>query len=372
VQCGLRPTDDFNGAEQEGVGPYQVTQKGGRRCSTARGYLGAARGRPNLSIVTGAHATRVLLEGRRAAGVEYRRHGTAATVSARREVLICAGAIQSPQLLLLSGIGPASQLARFGIAPVHELPGVGRNLQDHLDVCLVTRCTRPVSYGITPRNVAMGVPNLIRYAIAGRGMFTTNGAEAGAFVRSDPGQPVPDLQMHFTPGPLRDHGRDLRFLAHEGYSLHVCQLRPRSVGEIELASADALAKPAIRPNYLSHPDDLETMVRGVRLARRLLAAPAFDPYRGPELIPGAGTGDDDASIRAFVRAAAETIYHPVGTCKMGSDPMAVVDAQLRVHGLAGLRVVDASIMPRLIGGNTNAPTVAIAEKAADLIRSGGR
>jgi choline dehydrogenase len=368
VQSGFRATDDFNGLEQEGIGLYQVTQKDGRRCSVARGYLGRARGRPNLSIVTGAHATRVLFEGRRASGVEYRCRGVNLTASARREVLLCAGAIQSPQLLLLSGLGESAQLARFGIAQVHELPGVGRNLQDHLDVCIVNTCTRPVSYGITPKNVMLGLPNLARYLLSGRGMFTTNGAEAGGFVRSGPGEPIPDLQLHFTPGPLRDHGRDLRFLAREGYSLHVCQLRPKSVGEIRLASADPTSKPAIHANYLSHPDDMQTMVKAVRLARRVLAAPAFDLYRGEELVPGPEAGDDDESIRAFIRARAETIYHPVGTCRMGSDPMAVVDPALRVHGVAGLRVVDASIMPRLIGGNTNAPTVAIAEKAVDLIR----
>jgi len=251
---------------------------------------------------------------------------------------------------------------------VYELPGVGRNLQDHLDVCIVDSCTKPVSYGITWKNLLLGLPNLWRYLSAGRGMLTTNGAEAGGFARSDAGEPLPDLQLHFTPGALRDHARDLRFLAREGYTLHVCPLRPKSVGKIELTSADPMVKPAIEANYLSRPGDMEAMVKAVRLARRILAAPAFDPYRGKELVPGLQTGDDDESIRAFIRAKAETIYHPVGTCKMGSDPMAVVDPELRVHGLDGLRVVDASIMPRLIGGNTNAPTVAIAEKAADLIR----
>ncbi|WP_374354970.1 GMC family oxidoreductase [Chitinimonas sp.] len=369
VAAGFTESHDFNGAEQEGVGYYQLTQKDGRRCSVAKGYLGHAKGRSNLTIITDAHATRVVFDGKRAVGVQYRCKGKTCQVAARREVLLSAGAIQSPQLLLLSGVGEAGQLQRFGIPLVHELPGVGKNLQDHLDVIIVDSCTKPLSYGITPKNLLLGLPNLLRYLFARNGMLTTNGAEAGGFIKSDPAEPIPDLQLHFTPGRLRDHGRDLKFLIGEGYSLHVCQLRPKSVGEITLASADPMAKPAIHANYLSHPDDMAAMVKGVRLARKVLAAAPFDAYRGEELVPGKAVSDDEAQIREFIRAKAETIYHPVGTCKMGSGPMAVVDAELRVHGLEGLRVVDASIMPTLIGGNTNAPTVAIAEKAVDLIRA---
>jgi choline dehydrogenase len=370
VQAGFKATNDFNGADQEGVGFYQLTQKDGRRCSVAKGYLGRAKGRPNLTIVTDAHAARVLFEGKRAVGVEYRRKGQTVNVSARREVLLSAGAIQSPQLLLLSGVGDAAQLKRFGIAQVHELPGVGKNLQDHLDVIVVDSCTKALSYGITVRTILLGIPNLFSYLFRRRGMLTTNGAEVGGFVKSSPSEPIPDLQFHFTPGRLRNHGRDLGFLVGEGYSLHVCQLRPKSVGEITLASADPMSKPAIKANYLSHPEDVRVMVKGLRIARRVLAARAFDAYRGKHLIPETELADDDAALEAFIRARAETIYHPVGTCKMGQDPMAVVDAELRVHGLEGLRVVDASIMPLLVGGNTNAPVVAIAEKAADMIRAG--
>lgn len=371
VEVGLTRNDDFNAGNPEGVGPFQVTQKNGRRCSTARGYLKPARARANLTVISGAQATRVLLEERRAAGVEYLRRGRLQRVGARCEVILAAGAIASPQLLMLSGIGDARQLADAGVVLRHDLPGVGQNLQDHLDVIVVQACTRPVSYGITWRNVLRGGVDLLRYLTAGRGMFTTNGAEGCAVTRSAADQELPDLQFHFSPGKLRDHARDLRFLCGDGYSLHVCNLRPKSRGEIVLASADPLAAPLIRANYLTHPDDIEHLLRGFRLARRILAARAFAPYRGAEIVPGDAVQSDD-EIRRFIRRSAETIYHPVGTCKMGSDALAVVDCQLRVHGLAGLRVVDASIMPLLVGGNTNAPTVMIAEKAADMIKAARR
>jgi choline dehydrogenase len=233
---------------------------------------------------------------------------------------------------------------------------------------LVQACTRPVSYGITWRSVLRGGVDLLRYLMAGRGMFTTNGAEGCGVTRSSPDEALPDLQFHFSPGKLRDHARDLLFLCGEGYSLHVCNLRPKSRGEIRLLSADPFAAPDIRAGYLTHAEDIEHMLRGVRLARRILAARAFDAYRGAEIVPGRDVLSDD-DLRHFIRNKAETIYHPVGTCKMGCDPQAVVDAQLRVHGLSGLRVVDASIMPLLVGGNTNAPTVMIAEKASDMIRA---
>ena len=374
VEAGLKRNDDFNGERPDGVGPFQVTQKDGRRCSTARGYLKPVRDRANLTVITGAHASRIVFEQQRAVGVEYRCGDARAPlqrVDARREVCLSAGAIGSPQLLMLSGIGDAQQLAQVGIEPVHQLPGVGQNLQDHLDVILVQACTQPVSYGITWRNVLRGGVDLWRYLAAGRGMFTTNGAEGCAVARSAPEEARPDLQFHFSPGKLRDHARDLPFLCGDGYSLHVCNLRPKSRGDIRLASRDPYAKPLIRANYLSDPDDVDHLLRGVRLARRILAAGAFDAYRGHEIVPGSAVQSDD-EVRDFIRRAAETIYHPVGTCKMGGDALAVVDAQLRVHGVAGLRVVDASIMPLLVGGNTNAPTVMIAEKASDMIRAAYR
>ncbi|NRR30248.1 choline dehydrogenase [Oxalobacteraceae bacterium] len=371
IQAGLPFNDDFNGVEQEGVGLFQLTQKNGRRCSTAAGFLKLARQRPNLTIVTGAHARRVVFEGKRAVGVEYIKAGKTEQVSAAAEVLLTAGAIQSPQLLMLSGVGERAALEAARI-PVHtELAGVGKNLQDHLDVIVVDTCRKAVSWGITVKTTLMGAWNLLRYALGGTGMFTSNGAEGCGFAKSAPEEAIPDLQFHFSPARLSRHSLDLGFMVGDGYSLHVCNLRPRSRGEIRLNGSDPYDKPDIRANYLSDPDDMERMVRGVRLARKVMAAPAFDPYRGITLLPK-GPCSTDAEVREFVRQRAETIYHPVGTCKMGSDPLAVVDAQLRVHGLQGLRVADASIMPLLVGGNTNAPVIMIAEKASDMIKAARR
>ncbi|MDI1259517.1 FAD-dependent oxidoreductase [Aquabacterium sp.] len=367
TQVGIPRNDDFNGAEQEGVGLFQVTQKNGRRCSTASGYLGMAKHRGNLTILTGAQARRVLFDGDAAVGVEYQRGGTVHVVHAAMEVILSAGAIQSPQLLMLSGIGDRVPLQAHGIPVVAHLPGVGKNLQDHLDVIVVNSCTQPVSIGITPGNVLRWPWELMKYFCGRRGLFTSNAVEGGGFVKSRPSEPVPDLQFHFSPMKLSRHGMDMGDLFGDGYSLHVCCLRPKSVGEIRLASPHPMEAPQIVANYLTHPDDMETMLRGVRLARDILAAPAFDRYRGRELMPTVLCERDD-KIRQFIRERAETIYHPVGTCKMGQDAMAVVDSELRVHGARRLRVVDASIMPTLVGGNTNAPTVMIAEKASDLVR----
>jgi len=368
ASAGYRRNDDFSGAEQEGVGLYEVTQIQGQRCSAARAYLRPAAGRPNLWIITRAQATGVLFAGRRASGVAFLEGRTSRKVRARREVILCGGAINSPQLLLLSGVGPGVELQALGIPVLRDLPGVGRNLQDHLDIILVQECKKPVSYGLTPVTAVRGLAEIVRYVVAKRGMYTTNAAEAGGFVKSGAREPWPDLQLHFTTAPLSNHGLDVKFLLQQGYSLHVCDLRPKSRGEIRLESRDPLAHPAIEPNYLDEPEDLEKLVAGFKAARRVLAAPAFDPYRGREIAPGPAVQSDD-EIRDFIRCKAETIYHPVGTCRMGNDPQAVVDAELRVRGVEALRVVDASVMPLLVGGNTNAPTIMIAEKAADLIRS---
>ena len=364
-QAGYPPNDDFNGAEQEGVGFYQVTQKDGQRCSSARAYLHPIRQRPNLTIATNALVSRILFEGKRAVGVAYLDgSGQAVAVRAAREVVLAGGAINSPQLLLLSGVGPRAELEKHGIPVVHELPGVGQNLQDHLDVIVAHRELRRASYGFALSFLPRLLKGLVDYFRHRRGFLTSNLAEAGGFVKTDPGQPLPNIQYHLTATILDDHGR--RIWHGYGYSLHACDLRPKSRGYLALNSADPHDPPLLQPDYLSHPDDLETLLAAVKTCRKILAAPAFDGYRGKELFPGEAVQSDD-ELREFIRRRAETIYHPVGTCKMGNDSLAVVDDQLRVHGLSGLRVADASIMPTLIGGNTNAPTMVIGEKAAELI-----
>lgn len=363
-QAGFALTADFNGPRQEGFGFYQVTQKDGARCSSAVAYLNPARDRQNLDIVTGALVRRILLENGRAVGVAYARSGREVTVRCEREVLVSGGAINSPQLLMLSGIGPADHLREHGITVRHDLPAVGRNLQDHLDICTLQHSTQRVTYDRTSE-----LKTAFDYFLRGhRGPGTSNIAEGGAFVRSAlaPDERA-DIQLHFVPAMLDDHGRNR--LAGDGYTLHACFLRPRSRGEVTLASADPRADARIQANYLGDPDgfDMKMMVEGAKLSRELFAQKAFDAYRGAPIHP-ARTNLSDAELMDFIRAKAETVYHPIGTCRMGSDDGAVVDTELRVQGLQGLRVVDASVMPRLIGGNTNAPTIMIAERASDLIR----
>lgn len=376
VQAGFPRTDDFNLPHPEGVGLFQATQKHGLRWSAAKGYLKPARSRPNLTVLTGARALGLEWQGEagaaaRAAGVRVQQGRRQHSVQARREVILSAGAIQSPQLLMLSGVGPANELRRHGLPVRVDAPGVGSNLQDHLDVTLTHRGLRRVSMGMTPRNVLAGPWTLWRLLARGDGLMTNTGAEGCGFIKSSPEEPIADLQIHFMPACLRDHGRDLRFLTGEGFTAHICYLRPKSRGEIRLHSADPLAAPAIRANYLSHPQDLAKMVLAVRQMRRIFAAAALDEDRGEELSPGPGVQSDE-QIAAYIRSRAETIYHPVGTCRMGSDAASVVDGELRVRGVQGLRVVDASVMPTLVGGNTNAPTIMIAEKASDMIRAAAR
>jgi choline dehydrogenase-like flavoprotein len=365
VEAGLPANDDFNGPTQEGAGLYQVTQKNGRRFSAARAFLDAAKARPNLTIRTGAHVAKIIIEGRRAVGVEVRTGEGMQRMMAAREVILAGGAINSPQLLLLSGIGPRAELAKHGIQQVLELPGVGQNLQDHLDVSILTKDKTKRALGVaagTPIRLARA---FFEYRKSGSGLLASNAAEAGGFARLFPESTRPEVQFHFLATMLRDDGRKLT--PGYGMTLHCCQLRPKSRGQIGLKSSDPFADPAIQPNYLSNDDDLAELLAAVKLGRRIMTGPAMRACNGGiDVAPGPEV-QSDAQLLEFIRNEAETIYHPVGTCKMGRDPMAVVDDRLRVRGIAGLRVVDASIMPRLIGGNTNAPTMVIGEKAARMI-----
>lgn len=368
-QAGLPLAGDFNGAEQEGVGLYQVTQKDGERWSAARAYLLPHIGqRANLAVHTRAAVQRIVFEGRRAVGVDVLLQGQRHRLRARREVLLSAGALQSPQLLMLSGVGDGALLQQHGIASVHHLPGVGRNLQDHLDFTFGYNVRGVDSFGFSSRGSWRMLRELLQFRRARRGMLTTNFAEGGGFLKSRPELPIPDLQLHFVVALVDSHARKLHW--GHGLSCHVCLLRPQSRGTVGLQGADPALPPRIDPAYLSHPQDLEDMVAGYRITQRLMQAPALaELYTRDMFTPDVR---DDEGIRAIIRQRAETIYHPVGTCRMGTDADAVVDAELRVHGLQGLRVVDASIMPTLIGGNTNAPTIMIAEKAVDLIRGQSR
>jgi choline dehydrogenase-like flavoprotein len=369
-QAGHAENRDFNGPEQEGVGLYQVTHKNGERFSAAKAYLAPNRQRPNLQVITGAHATRILFEGQRAVGVEYMQGGETKQALATREVLLCAGALQSPHLLLLSGIGAQAHLREHGIAVVADLPGVGQNLHDHVDVVQVIDAPQLTDlFGLSGRGIVNLVKGVFEWRNHRRGLLTTNFAEAGGFIKSDPAEPLPDLQLHFVIGKLVDHGRKTVF--GHGYSCHVCLLRPLSRGSVQLQSAHALAPPRIDPNFLGDADDVRRLVRGFQAMRHILRQPVLAGLGGRELTASA-LAQTEQQIEAFIRSHADTIYHPVGSCRMGSGPLDVVDAELRVRGVKGLRVVDASIMPRIVGGNTNAPTIMIAEKAADFVRAAAK
>ncbi|MEP3676876.1 GMC family oxidoreductase N-terminal domain-containing protein [Sulfitobacter sp.] len=370
-QLQHREVVDFNTGDNEGVGLYQVTQfhdadRNGERCSVAAGYLHPVMSRANLTVITGAHATRLALEGKQATGVHYRADKRDQYVGANHEVILCGGAFNSPQLLQLSGIGRPQDITRHGIDMVHELPGVGQNLQDHLDFTLGYKTKDTDNFGIGLRGAVNLVKHMREWRKTGKGLLSTPFAEGAAFLKTDPAIDRPDIQIHFLISVVDDHARKLH--AGYGYSCHVCVLRPASRGSVTLASSDPLAAPAIDPNFLAEDSDLRCLIKGAKMSREIMKAPPLAQYEQSELF-GVRDGMSDAQWEAIIRARADTIYHPVGTCKMGVDPMAVVDPQARVHGMQGLRVVDASIMPTVTSGNTNAPTVMIAERVADLIKT---
>jgi choline dehydrogenase len=360
AEVGVPSANGLALPDQEGVATSPVAQRRGRRRSAADIHLRPALKRPNLTLKTGLHVSRVLVEHGRAVGVTYRDAHGEHTVRCEREVILAGGAINSPQLLLVSGIGPARHLAAVGVDVVHDLPGVGRNLQDHVVGGIFVASRQPVSLAAaeTPRN-------LLRYLVRRRGMLTSNLGEAIGFVRTRPELEAPDLELLFIPAVMREQG--LVPPTEHGFTLACIVLQPRSVGYVELRSADPLEPPVIQPAYLTDPHDLDVLLAGLRLARRIVAAPALAELAGEELGPGAAA-QSDAELAAWIRSNAQTIYHPVGTCRMGVDELAVVDPELRVRGLEGLRVVDASVMPTVNRGHTNAPTLMVAEKGADLIR----
>ncbi len=368
---GEKVLKDFNRQDRTGLGFYQVTQRGGQRCSSAKAYLKPARKRKNLTIMTDCHVEKVLIKSTEGAnssahGIQVSHQGMSYTLNARREVILSAGAINSPQLLMLSGIGPKAHLEQVGVEVKKDLPGVGQNLQDHLDAIVQHRCKVREGYAVALSALPKYAIASVNYLFRRMGIFSSNIAEAGGFVKSQHANGIPDLQYHFLPAILEDHGRQI--VMGYGFGLHVCCLYPKSRGEIKLRSKYAADHPHIDPKYLTHPDDVKVMIDGVRKARDILNCPTFRRYQSKEFYPGTDIQSDD-DILAFIRKKAETIYHPIGTCKMGadSDPMAVVDNKLKVRGVDNLRVVDASVMPTLVGGNTNAPSIMIAERAAEFV-----
>lgn len=364
-EAGHAYNTDFNGAAQGGVGFYQVTQKDGQRCSAAHAYLYPALDRPNLRLETQAQVTRILVENGRAVGVEFLRPGTdrRETIMAEREVILSAGAINSAKLLMLSGIGEADELSALGITPVHDLPGVGRNLHDHVDAYLCVRINQPITYTGQDHGLA-AIRHGLEYLAFKSGAVTSNACEGGVFASSDSNLDWPDIQLHFMPAMLPSH---LMIDGH-GVTVLCSAMRPKSRGRMRLAGTDHRLDPLIDTNFLADPEDLRVNVAALRVAREIMNAPSFAALHGGEVFPGPDVTSEQA-LGAYVRAYAKTDFHPVGTCRMGEDDLAVVDPKLRVHGLQGLRVADASIMPAIVSGNTNAPAIMIGERAADFIKS---
>ncbi len=369
AEVGVPRNPDFNGATQEGAGFFQTTTKGGRRASTAVAYLRPAKARPNLHVETSALAERILFAGRRAVGVAYRVAGIPRTARARKEVLIAGGAFNSPQLLQLSGVGPADLLRQHGIEAVLDAPGVGNDLQDHMQVRVVMRCSQAITLNDIVNNPVRKVLTGLRYAAFRTGPLTIAAGTSGAFFKTNPRLATPDIQIHFLPFSTDKMGEKLH--PFSGFTASVCQLRPESRGSLRIKSADPAAPPEIRINYLASEVDRATNVEGLKILRKILRASALAPYVVEEIDPGEKIMSDEALL-AYCRARGTTIYHPTSTCRMGNDSLAVVDQRLRVRGVDGLRVIDASVMPDLVSGNTNAPVIMIAEKASDLILQDAR
>ena len=369
VETGIPFNPDFNGAAQEGAGSFQTTTRRGRRASSAFCYLRPAKGRKNLSVETSALAQRIVFEGRRARAVEYRQNGHVRTARARKEVLVSSGAYNSPQLLQLSGVGPAELLKQHGIAVVLDAPGVGNDLQDHMQVRIITRCAKMITLNDIVNHPVRRALAGLQYAALRRGPLTIAAGTSGAFFKTNPRLATPDIQIHFIPFSTDKMGEKLH--SFSGFTASVCQLRPESRGSLKIRSADPAAPPEIRINYLATETDRTAFIDGIRILRKILAAPALKPYCVNEVYPGSEkTSDED--LLDFCRKTGSTVYHPTSTCRMGNDPLAVVDQRLRVRGIEALRVVDASVMPDLMSGNTNAPTIMIAEKASDMILEDAR
>jgi choline dehydrogenase len=369
AEAGIPPTDDFNRGDNEGCGYFQVNQRRGIRWNTAKAFLRPALGRPNLTVLTGAQATRLVLAEGRVAALELVQGGAAARAGVKGELVLASGAIGSPQLLQLSGIGPAARLAAHGIAPALDLPGVGENLQDHLQLRLIFKVSGTRTLNQQARHLHGRALMGLQYAVLRRGPLTMAPSQLGAFARSDPSRETPDLEYHVQPLSLDRFGEPLH--PFPAFTASVCHLRPESRGSVRLRSPDPLAPPAIQPNYLATPGDRLAAAAAIRLTRRICAQPALRPFAPEEYRPGPRYRTD-VELAEAAGAVGTTIFHPVGTCRMGSDAMAVVDDRLRVRGLANLRVVDASVMPTITSGNTNAPTIMIAEKGADMIRADRR
>ena len=358
--------EDFNGESQEGIGYYQTTQKNGKRCSTAKAYLVPALERDNLTVLTDTNVNKINIDDGKATGVHcINAEGNEFFIEASKEVLLSSGAFGSPQILLRSGIGPADEILKHSIEHKLELPGVGKNLQDHIDYVTVHKYKSIKLFGLSIGTLFFKYPyELFKYILTKTGMFTSTVAEAGGFIRSRNDIDIPDTQLHFSPGMIVDHGRE--HMWGTGISCHTCLLRPKSRGEVTLNSADPQDNPKIDPKFLSHPDDVKDMIAGYKKMMKIMNKDPVSKYTSKHVLRPIDL-DDDEDIEKAIRETADTVYHPVGTCKMGSDEMAVVDSSLKVHNIEGLRVVDASIMPTLIGGNTNAPTIMIGEKASDMI-----